>query len=697
MHRAGAQNSDNSANTPTASWGDSIKNFFGSFENPFSTEPIAPNAPSHLHNLLSALSSVGGSSSFGEGFARLGQRYNALNEAAQRQVQADERQLMRDNMEKERYERQMRLQDQRFGLAKRAADLAYQNALQDKAFKEAQQKQQDDFEKMIRESGYYSGSQNTSQPLQPVTPLQETSNTPRTPINDTAKRVMLNLAMSKMPELANAQNQSPIPPVLNFYNAQNQEDSVPKSILGGALQERKEAPYNPVLTPSKPLLETPYNPTPISSRPLPENPIPPVLDTPTPDSGISLAGRVGGFGRPYLTSAGGSAIPEQARGVSLPATPTDSDNLTPPQVQLPSSAPSSQPSIEQKAAEYLERVGAPQNDTNDSYEMEYNKYLDDYTSRQTEEAKAVEAAKNWYADVVGQAKRLGMPVPPVPDILKNAADKQDKYGRVIDFSTMWNTAPKKGADGKYNKAQVNAWLDAHNPLGDFVRAVAEYRISPDKVTSMRGQDRTMLAGLANVVNPKYSNSDYARKFKTVSSFSPGGSSANSVSSWATAIDHLDSLERLARDLPTNSSPTSNLFSSGYSDRIKSNPAFVKYNAFLSAVAPELERASRGGSGSSVSGAEHFREALKPTIGKSALLSAIDEERKVLAARAIQLVNLYGNITGTGIPGDILSGSAVNQLRRLYPRNKYLKMIDVPEEEPYNENDVLMDDLAKYGG
>lgn len=210
--------------------------------------------------------------------------------------------------------------------------------------------------------------------------------------------------------------------------------------------------------------------------------------------------------------------------------------------------------------------------------------------------------------------------------------------------------------------------DVQDPnMKALVKGVLEYKIDPNKSTTLRGEQRENLIKMATTIDPTYDQTQLPARMQFRKNMTSGIMSRGLVSA-NTIIGHLDSLSKSFDELnkarPMNDIPAINTVENMLLNQSgKSAAKTAKLSA--DAVANEMETLFRGTGGSgTLTGVEEFKKnfslASSPEQQKGIIKKAID----LVASRINAVDDLHNNVMGKPRDFSVLSDKSKKILEGL---------------------------------
>ena len=197
-----------------------------------------------------------------------------------------------------------------------------------------------------------------------------------------------------------------------------------------------------------------------------------------------------------------------------------------------------------------------------------------------------------------------------------------------------------------------------------VKKVANYEVDLAKVASLRGgkgqSERSRLIAMVAQYDPSYDMTQFAARNKLRSEFTSGTAAKNLVA-LNTAERHIQTLERLEKELPQSDIQLINKLQ-GEAMSAFGSPAITNWDNAAQKVADEVNRAFVGAGSQAQEGIKRELQALKASQSPAQRQQAIATIREMLGGRREELKGQYER--GMGKPLDlgfsITSGPAGNE-------------------------------------
>lgn len=221
--------------------------------------------------------------------------------------------------------------------------------------------------------------------------------------------------------------------------------------------------------------------------------------------------------------------------------------------------------------------------------------------------------------------------------------------------------------------------DSKNPVGDYaltgadflktipvqdrrtVQAVADYKLDPAKVASMRSEERAKLTKMALQVNPGYDASQFAVRAPTRIAFTDGiqGRQINAIN---TAIGHLDQLATLGDQLNNSAFvPGNKLYNAVTS--IFGSARVTSFDTLKDALAGEVS-AVLAQSGATVSGIAEAKEKIHASSSGAQLAGYVQTLIPVFGSKLTALDYTFHQAMGADDPFSALSPESKRILTKL---------------------------------
>jgi hypothetical protein len=198
----------------------------------------------------------------------------------------------------------------------------------------------------------------------------------------------------------------------------------------------------------------------------------------------------------------------------------------------------------------------------------------------------------------------------------------------------------------------------------IVKKLANYEIDPRSL-SMKGGHREQLMAAASRVNPDFDAINYPARAATRKDFT-SGKSAQNISSFNTAIGHLDTLDKAIDALGNTGSSWYNKISGVVSEQTdtKYQKSLKEFQTARTAVSDELTRAFRG-SGGNVHDIKQWESAINTADSPQALHAATKQAMELLRSRIEAVGDQYNRGMNTSKEAvELLSPKAQSAISRL---------------------------------
>jgi Transglycosylase SLT domain len=231
--------------------------------------------------------------------------------------------------------------------------------------------------------------------------------------------------------------------------------------------------------------------------------------------------------------------------------------------------------------------------------------------------------------------------------------------------TAQNGNPQSAQNGSQQSAGVHGddYLKTLNPnAANMVKAIAEGRMPMPSRPTPQQQQLIMAAGQ---YDPTFDATDYNKRNRTATDFSPAGQSGKAVTAINTAMDHVDVLDQRLTQLGNGNIPTVNAIDNWWKENVTGSSAPNNAAQARDAVSNELRKvfATTGGGG-----LEELREWEKTFPINGSPKQQQDSVRGAITlmdSRLSSLANSYSVGMGVNHNGtDLLSPSAQKSYQRL---------------------------------
>jgi hypothetical protein len=199
------------------------------------------------------------------------------------------------------------------------------------------------------------------------------------------------------------------------------------------------------------------------------------------------------------------------------------------------------------------------------------------------------------------------------------------------------------------------------PLAAQVKALAEGRLAIPTGAALRSPQVQQLWAAAAQYDPDLDQANAKTRYATRKEFTSGKAAAN-ITSFNTALHHIDTLAHAADDLNNGSFPLFNTIGNAAS-KATGGPAVDKFNAAKQAVVDELERAFRGTSGT-LAGIKGWESAINSSSSPAQIHGVLTQMADLLAGRIEALGEQYTQGMGRSVDGvNLLDSKARATLKR----------------------------------
>jgi hypothetical protein len=199
-------------------------------------------------------------------------------------------------------------------------------------------------------------------------------------------------------------------------------------------------------------------------------------------------------------------------------------------------------------------------------------------------------------------------------------------------------------------------LAASNPLAGYtingkpidaatanlIKQVADYKIDPTKISSLKNEDRQRLVSLASQYDPTYDSSSFPAKAAVAKDFT-SGKSAQNIRSLNTAVSHLNALAEAGGALGNTSFTPLNTLKNSVSQST-GQPQVVRFNDALNAVAGEMATVFKGTSGTDEE-INSWKQQMSASQSPAQIQAGINQMVELMAGRLGALQSQYQ--TGMG--------------------------------------------------
>ncbi len=224
-------------------------------------------------------------------------------------------------------------------------------------------------------------------------------------------------------------------------------------------------------------------------------------------------------------------------------------------------------------------------------------------------------------------------------------------------------APGMAAPGSNANLTGEDFLKTQEPgRANQIRAIADGRMSPPGGMSLKSPQIQGLMRDVAQYEPGFDLTSWTARNKTRADVSSGKMGQN-ISSFNTAIGHLETLANAAEDLNNSSFPVYNNIANLVISA-KGDPRVNKFEVARTAVADELTRAFRG-SGGNVHDLVQWEKAINSAGSPAQLKAAVGQAVELLRSRIEAVGDQYSRGMGkTTDPLTLLSPKAATAIRKL---------------------------------
>jgi hypothetical protein len=177
---------------------------------------------------------------------------------------------------------------------------------------------------------------------------------------------------------------------------------------------------------------------------------------------------------------------------------------------------------------------------------------------------------------------------------------------------------------------------------NLIKQVADYKIDPTKISSLKNEDRQRLVSLASQYDPTYDSSSFPAKAAVAKDFT-SGKSAQNIRSLNTAVSHLNALAEAGGALGNTSFTPLNTLKNSVSQST-GQPQVVRFNDALNAVAGEMATVFKGTSGTDEE-INSWKQQMSASQSPAQIQAGINQMVELMAGRLQALQSQYQ--TGMG--------------------------------------------------
>lgn len=234
-----------------------------------------------------------------------------------------------------------------------------------------------------------------------------------------------------------------------------------------------------------------------------------------------------------------------------------------------------------------------------------------------------------------------------------------KQGQNGYFGPVGGTAAS--APGDITKTGDAYLATLPGPLAAQVKALSEGRLQIPTGAALRSPQVQQLWAAASQYDPDLDQANAKTRYATRKEFTSGKAAAN-ITSFNTALHHIDTLSHAADDLSNSSIPLWNTIGNATNSAMGA-AAVPKFNAAKQAVVDELERAFRGTSGT-LAGIKGWEEAINSSSSPAQIHGVLTQMADLLAGRIEALGEQYSQGMGKSVDGiNLLDSKARATLKR----------------------------------
>lgn len=180
----------------------------------------------------------------------------------------------------------------------------------------------------------------------------------------------------------------------------------------------------------------------------------------------------------------------------------------------------------------------------------------------------------------------------------------------------------------------------------IIDGIVNYKLDLSKITSLRSDERTRIAGLAAQYDPTWDMSQYPARVALRKDFT-SGKSANNIRSLNTAIGHLQSLSQAGQNLGNTGLPLINTVKNKASQAV-GNPQKTKFDNAVNAVAGEMSTVFKGSSGTDQE-IKSWKDQMNSSQSPAQIQEGINQMIELMGSRLSAFDSQW--TTGMGKPRD----------------------------------------------
>lgn len=196
---------------------------------------------------------------------------------------------------------------------------------------------------------------------------------------------------------------------------------------------------------------------------------------------------------------------------------------------------------------------------------------------------------------------------------------------------------------------------------NMIWQIVNYRVDPNKITSLKNNERQQLVSLASQYDPSYTSSQYPVVEATRKDFTSGKSS-QTIRSLNTAIGHLNVLAQAGAGLGNGQFPIINSAKNEISQGT-GQPAVGKFNTAANAVGGEMAQVFKN-SGATDDEINAWKSQINPNMSPAQLQASINQMISLMGSRLSALQSQYASNVGKPADFSFISPESAQILQGL---------------------------------
>lgn len=204
------------------------------------------------------------------------------------------------------------------------------------------------------------------------------------------------------------------------------------------------------------------------------------------------------------------------------------------------------------------------------------------------------------------------------------------------------------------------WLSATQEDRNVAQGLAEYKLDVSKVASLRGNQRTKIINLAQLINPNFDINTYSQIVQAKKSFAPGGKDYKNVISLNTAVQHLKELNDASKALENGGLRLWNTIANSSLNAI-GDPRVTKFNTAANAVEGEMANVFKG-TGATDQEIKSWREVISSSASPAQLETSINTLLELMKGRLEALTGTWTSILPDAPVPQIINANSMKILQ-----------------------------------